>query len=61
MHHSVKTFISIFCYISAVVGIGLAVLNASEKPAETNLAVMFGVAGVVFLVAGLLLTRKPRY
>ena len=61
MNRSLKTFLSIFCYISAVVGIVLAAVNASEKPAETSLAVGFGVAGVVFLGAGFLLTRKPRY
>lgn len=27
-----KIFIAIFCYIAGIVGLGLAVLNASEKP-----------------------------
>ena len=56
-----KIFIGIFCYISAVVGIGLAALNASQKPAATSHALVFGIAGLVFLVGGVAMTRKPRY
>jgi hypothetical protein len=56
-----KIFVGIFCYISAVVGIGLAALNASEKPPATTHALVFGIAGVIFLVGGVAMTRKPRY
>jgi hypothetical protein len=56
-----KIFLGIFCYVAAVAGIGLAVLNASQKPAATTYAVLFGAIGVVFLVAGVAVTRKPRY
>lgn len=56
-----KVFIAIFCYISAIVGIGLAVVNASEQPAATANAIIFGTAGVLFLGAGVVLSRKPRY
>jgi hypothetical protein len=61
VHPIVRIFLSIACYISAVVGLGLAVLNASEKPPATTQAVVFGVAGVLFGIFGILLTRKPRY
>jgi hypothetical protein len=56
-----KIFVGIFCYISAVVGIGLAALNASEKPPATSHALVFGIAGLAFLAGGVALTRRPRY
>jgi hypothetical protein len=56
-----RIFVAIFCYISAAVGLGLAVINASQKPAATTLALAYGIGGVVFLVGGVALTRKPRY
>jgi phosphate/sulfate permease len=56
-----KIFTGIFCYISALVGIGLAVLNASEKPPATTHALVYGVAGAAFLVGAVVMTRKPRY
>ncbi|MGI5154032.1 hypothetical protein [Microbispora sp. NBC_01389] len=56
-----KIFIAIFCYIAGIVGLGLAVLNASEKPPATTLAVVYGVVGVVFLAGGIVLSRRPRY
>jgi hypothetical protein len=56
-----KVFISIFCYIAAVIGIGLAVLNASIKPPATVVAAICGGAGAVLLAVGIALTRKPRY
>jgi len=56
-----RVFLSIFCYVAAVVGIGLAVLNASAKPPATVVAVIFGGAGAVLLAAGVVLTRKPHY
>jgi hypothetical protein len=60
MNRSLKIFVSIFCYISAVVGLGLAAVNASLKPAATTPAAVFGVLGVLFLLAGFMLTRVPR-
>lgn len=56
-----KIFLGIFCYIAAAAGIGLAILNASQKPAATSYAIIFGVIGVVFLTAGIAIARKPRY
>jgi hypothetical protein len=56
-----RVFISIFCYVAALVGIALAVLNASAKPPATAIAAIFGVAGAALLAAGIVLTRKPRY
>jgi hypothetical protein len=60
MNRSLKIFVSIFCYISAVVGLGLAVVNASLQPAATTAAAIFGALGVVFLSVGFMLTRVPR-
>ncbi len=56
-----KIFVAIFCYISAIVGLVLAVMNASQKPPTTMTAIIYGVAGLVFLGAGIALSRKPRY
>jgi hypothetical protein len=56
-----RVFLSIFCYVAAAIGVGLAVLNASTTPPATILAAIFGGAGVVLLAAGVVLTRKPRY
>ena len=61
VHPFWKIFFSIACYIAAVVGLGLAVINASQKPPATTAAIVFGVAGVIFGVGGIMLTRKPRY
>jgi hypothetical protein len=56
-----KIFIAIFCYVSAIVGLGLAVVNASEKPPATTLAIVYGAAGIMFLAVGVVLSRRPRY
>jgi hypothetical protein len=56
-----KIFFGIFFYIGAVVGIGLAVLSADHKPVATTEALVFGAIGVVSLVAGVAVSRKPRY
>jgi len=56
-----KIFVAIFCYISGIVGMGLAVVNASEKPPATTPAMMYGAAGLIFLAAGIMLSRRPRY
>ncbi|WP_405151397.1 hypothetical protein OG589_20530 [Sphaerisporangium sp. NBC_01403] len=56
-----KIFIAIFCYISAIVGLGLAIANASQRPPSTTTAVIYGVAGIVFLAGGIVLSRRPRY
>jgi hypothetical protein len=57
----VKIFVAIFCYISAVVGIGLAALNAMNQPPATVAAAVYGCGGAVFLLAGIALSRRPRY
>ncbi|XVQ84618.1 hypothetical protein ACQP2K_38310 [Microbispora siamensis] len=56
-----KIFVAIFCYISGIVGLGLAVANASVKPPATTHAFVYGALGVVFLIAGIVLSRRPRY
>jgi hypothetical protein len=56
-----KIFVAIFCYISGIVGVGLAVVNASEKPPATTWAIVYGALGVVFLAGGITLSRRPRY
>lgn len=56
-----KIFIAIFAYISGIVGLGLAVVNASEKPPATSLAVVYGAAGLLFLAVGVVLSRRTRY
>ncbi|MCM1973519.1 MULTISPECIES: hypothetical protein [Streptomyces] len=61
MNPNLRIFLTIFCYISAVMGVVTAVLNASQKPAETTTAVVSGVIGVVFLFAGMALSRRPRH
>ncbi|MEV4459431.1 hypothetical protein ACWEQG_17530 [Microbispora sp. NPDC004025] len=56
-----KIFLAIFCYISALVGLGLAVANASVKPPATTHAFVYGGLGVVFLIVAIAMSRKPRY
>jgi hypothetical protein len=56
-----RVFISIFCYVAALIGIVLAVLNASASPPATAVAAIFGVAGAALLAVGIILMRKPRY
>jgi hypothetical protein len=56
-----KIFIAIFCYISALVGGGLALLNARQQPAQTTAAAVFATAAVLFLTGGVALSRRPRY
>lgn len=56
----VKIFITIFCYISGVMGVVTAVLNAGQQPTRTTAAVVAGVIGAVLLLAGIALSRRPR-
>jgi hypothetical protein len=56
-----KIFVAIFCYISALVGIGLAAINAMNQPPSTTAAAAYGAGGALFLVGGIALTRRPRY
>ena len=56
-----RIFVAIFCYIAGVVGIVLAVLNAAQQPPSTAHAIVFGALGVVFLLGGVALSRRPRY
>ncbi|WP_164416093.1 hypothetical protein [Streptomyces salinarius] len=61
MNPNLRIFLTIFCYISGVMGIVTAVLNASDKPAQTTTAVIAGAIGVLFLFAGMALGRRPRH
>ncbi|MGW1771202.1 hypothetical protein [Streptomyces sp. NPDC002104] len=61
MNPSLKIFLTIFCYISGVMGVVTAVLHASDQPAQTTAAVIAGTLGVVFLFAGIALGRRPRH
>jgi uncharacterized membrane protein HdeD (DUF308 family) len=61
LNPNLKIFITIFCYISGVAGLVTAVMDASHQPAQTTSAIIAGVIGVVFLLAGTVLTRKPQY
>ncbi|GAA0821586.1 hypothetical protein ACFQVD_41645 [Streptosporangium amethystogenes subsp. fukuiense] len=61
MSTNVKIFITIFCYISAVMGLVTAVMQASTTPPNTPGAIGSGVVGGIFLIAGVALSRKPRY
>ena len=40
-----KIFVAIFCYISALVGIGLAAINAMNQPPSTTAAAAYGAGG----------------
>ncbi|MEV7418777.1 hypothetical protein [Streptomyces sp. NPDC089919] len=61
MNPNLRIFLTIFCYISAVMGVVTAVINASQKPAATTSAVVAGVLGVVFLFGGMALGRRPHH
>ncbi|GAA3005770.1 hypothetical protein GCM10017559_29410 [Streptosporangium longisporum] len=61
MSTNVKIFITIFCYISGVMGVVTAVMQASTTPANSTGALIAGVIGALFLVAGVALSRRPRY
>lgn len=61
MNPNLKIFLAIFLLIGGIAGLVLCVINASQQPASTTLAVIFGVAGLVLLVAGILLIRRKRY
>jgi hypothetical protein len=54
---SSKIFIAIFCYISAMVGIGAAALDAMNQPPASPTAAAFGDAGAICLVTAIALTR----
>jgi hypothetical protein len=56
MGPSLKIFVAIFCYISTVVGIGAAALDAVNQP-TTLAAAAFGGADAIFPVAAIALTR----
>jgi hypothetical protein len=56
-----RIFITIFCYISAAVGLFTTVTAMSHKPSQSDTAIVAGVLAIAFLLAGLALTRKPRY
>jgi hypothetical protein len=61
MNPNLKIFLTIFCWISGVMGVVTAVLHASAKPPQTTSAVVAGALGVVFLFAGMALGRRPRH
>jgi hypothetical protein len=58
---SLKIFVAIFCYISAVVGIGAGAIDAMNQPPATLAAAVLGGGGAIFLVAAIALTRRRRY
>jgi len=59
MNPHVKSFVRISCYIGAVICLALTVINASAKPAATTYALMTGVIAVVFLIGGIVVSRRP--
>jgi hypothetical protein len=61
MPANLRIFVSIFCYVAAICGVVLAVVNASQKPPATASAIIFGGAGVLFGIGGVYLTSRPRY
>jgi LPXTG-motif cell wall-anchored protein len=61
MNPNLKIFLAVFLFIAGATGIVLAVLNASQRPASTTAAIIYGVLGLAFLVGGFLLIRKRRY
>ena len=61
MNRNLKTFIAIFFFICGVVGVVLCVANLTQRPVAAATAILFGVVGLVGLIAGWLLVRKPRY
>ncbi len=61
MSPRVRIFISIFCYVTAVCGLVLAVANASQRPPATATAILFGTIGALAGLCGVYLTRRPRY
>jgi hypothetical protein len=56
-----KIFLGIFFYVTAVVGLVLAVISASAKPVATSEAMVTGAIAAVCLIAGIVVSRKPRY
>lgn len=56
-----RIFLGTFCYVAAVVGLVLTVLNASQQPPATSSAIAFGAGGVAFGACGAFLTRRSRY
>ena len=61
MNTNLKIFIAIFLFISGVVGAVLCVVNLMAEPVGTVRAAGFGVAGLIGVVCGSLLLRKPSY
>ncbi len=61
MNPNAKIFLAVFLLIGGLAGLVLAIVNASQQPAETTLAVVFGAAGLVLLIGGALLIRRKRY
>ncbi|GAA1716184.1 hypothetical protein [Propioniferax innocua] len=61
MNANLRIFIAIFFFISGIVGVVLSVVNFNQQPMAVAPGTIFGVVGLVALVAGWLLVRKPRY
>ena len=61
MNKNLKTFLSIFLFIAAAVGIVLMIVNLLAQPAAVTTGIIFGCIGVAALVAGLLLNRGQRW
>ncbi|WP_250258231.1 hypothetical protein [Dermabacter sp. Marseille-Q3180] len=61
MSKNVKTFLSIFLFITAAVGLVLLILNLLASPPSVPTGIVFGVVGVAALVGGVLLNRRERW
>ena len=61
MNPNARIFLSVFLLIGGLTGLVLAILNAGQQPAATIPALIFGGAGVVLLIGGILLIRRKRY
>ena len=61
MSPNTKIFLAVFLFIAGAVGIVLAVLNGSAKPAATTSAIIYGVIGVLLLGTGFVVARKRRF
>jgi hypothetical protein len=58
MNEHVKRFFLIFCLIGFVICAGLAIANASTKPASPEGALTFGLIGLALAVGALLFRNR---
>lgn len=57
MNRHLRIFIGIFCWISVVVCVCLAILNGLATPVSADGMFTFGAIAVVMVVLGLLVSR----